>query len=261
VNTTRLRKSLPAATAVAVGLVERHGRVWHLFSDGGLLPFVAGGSPDADEDKDKDADKDKGKTYTQAEVDRLTSREKDQGERVGKAQGMRDALTALGVDPDKVKVEDLASTLKKALDADEATKTEAQREKDAAAAEKLAATREKESAALERHAAAVERALIRAGVGADEDDDDKRDALITRAAKLVEAEQGADAAKIKTAVEDLKKDMPALFTAPSAEETLPHGDSGGASRTAGGGGAGKDAQARGKALAAELGWSKEKASA
>jgi hypothetical protein len=181
------------------------------------------------------------KTYTQAEVDRLTSREKDQGERAGKAQGMRDALTALGVDPDKVKVEDLKSTLEKALAADDAQKTEAQREKDAAVVEKTAAEREKTEAAREKHETRVERLLLRAGLAVDEDDDNKRDKQIARAMKLVDLEVGADSDKIRAAVDELREEMPSLFGITDDGNTsggsgAPHSDTGKAGGSGRGGG-------------------------
>lgn len=221
-NLGHLRRTLPAADATAVGVVERDGGIFHLFSDGGLLPVVRGGAPD-DDDPDTNKDKDKPKTYTQADLDRMLAREKDQGERAGEAKGMRKALEQLGVDPDKVKPEDLKDTLARARKAEEDAKTEAQREKDAAAQEKTAAQREKDAAALERHTAAVERYLVRAGVGAGETDDAKAAKAIERAARLVDVELGAEPEKIQAAVAELKTDMPALFGATSGGEQ-PDGD-------------------------------------
>jgi hypothetical protein len=254
VNLGRIRRPLPAADAHAVGVVERDGGVWHLFSDGGLLPVVRGGAPDPEDPPKEDPPADPPKTYTQAELDRMLAREKDQGGRAGE----KALLKKLGL-PEDTKPEAVKAILDEKKAEDDKQKSEAARAKEAADAAKAASDKEKADAATERHQAAVERHLVRAGVGAGETDDVKLAKAIERAAKLVEVEKGADPEAIAAAVADLKKDMPTLFTAAATDGQQPDGDVKTQTRKASDGN--KSGIERGKAKAAELGWVKQKQTA
>lgn len=263
---------LPSPDARALSVVEVDGRSLWLFDDGGLLPYVAGGSPDDDPPAGGGAGSGgpaggsggdgAGRTFTQDDVTRIGTREKEQGERAGKRAALEPLAKALGIDVDAVKVEDLAGLIERARAAEDAQKTEAQRAKDAADAEKAAATTERQNAAQERHAAAVERVLLRSGVAAGEDDDEKVAKAVDRAARLLDVEVGADAETIRKAVDTLKTDVPALFAPaePGAggQQQPPPGDPGTPGRGAGAG-SGKSGVAAGKAKAAELGWTKKTA--
>jgi hypothetical protein len=254
VNLARARRlTLPARNATAVGIVRRDGGVFHLFSDGGLLPVVRGGAPD--DDPDPKTDPDAGKTFTETELAARAAKEKSEGERNGRWT----TLERLGL-PRDTDLDALKSRLEAIAAAEEAQKTEAQREKDAAETARRDAEAEKASAAQTRHAADVERFLLRAGVGAGETDEDKLAKALGRAAALIEREApvGSDAEKIKQAVADLKQDMPALFGA-AGSGGQPDGDPAPQTRKAGDGQ--KSGVERGKAKAAELGWTKEKQTA
>ncbi len=139
------------------------------------------------------------RTFTQAEVDAMMTREKNQG----KAAGIREVSERFGVS-----IDEAAQIIQRAKDADEAQKTEAQRARDAADAEKRAAEQEKANAAAERHATRVERALLRHGLAVPEQGGDT---FIAKAVGLVDAEAGADDDAIKAAVDKLKGTVPALF--------------------------------------------------
>lgn len=146
-------------------------------------------------------------TITQSEMQRIAAREKDQGKRAA----LEEAAKVLGVtNLDEAKV--ILDEHRKAQDQQ---KTEAQRAREAADAEKAEAEKAKGGAALERHTAAVERQLIRAlPAGLDDAALDKR---VTKIAKLIEVEVGADADTIKSAIAELKKDMPEVFGAPTGK--------------------------------------------
>lgn len=140
------------------------------------------------------------KTLAQSEVDRIVQ------ERVGetKRKAMEDVAKQLGVSVEEAKK--IIEDHRKQEDKD---KSEAQLEKEAAARERAAAETEKSEATKEKHNAAVERALLRA---LPKDLDDKvLDAKVSKIARLVDVEVGADADAIKKAVESLQKDMPELF--------------------------------------------------
>lgn len=146
-------------------------------------------------------DKDKGeKTLPQSEVDRIVQ------ERVGetKRKALEDVAKTLGVSVDEAKK--IIDDHQKQQDKD---KSEAQLAREAADREKAESEAAKTEAAQERHTAAVERALLRA---LPKDlDDAALDARVSKIARLVEAEVGADADTIKKAVDALRKDMPELF--------------------------------------------------
>ncbi len=191
------------------------------------------------------------KTFTQAEVNALTAREKDQAERKARA----DLLTSLGLDPDTVKPEDVKKTLEEAAAARRATESDLerrQRELD----ERDAATKAREADIAQRnHNAGVERYLLAAGLAQGETDETKKRDAIDRAAGYLRLNVGADDATIKVAVDALKGDMPVLFGGAAQQ---PGGGTGTGQQGSGqqGGGTGKSLQERGREKALELGWMK-----
>jgi DNA-binding transcriptional MerR regulator len=109
-----------------------------------------------------------------------------------------------------------AEQIKKILDdqkaAEDAKKDEATRAREEADREKTAALAEKDQAASEKLAARVEKYLLRAGVGAGEEDDEKVEALIAAARGALGAlPADSEDEAIRTAVKGLKERLPALF--------------------------------------------------
>jgi hypothetical protein len=149
-------------------------------------------------------------SFDQDAVNRIAAREKAQG----KAAAVAEIATQLGMS-----VEDAKKVLEGHKAAEDAAKTEAQRQVDAAKAETNAAKDERAQVVAERHTLNVERALLLAGLPAG--DDDAAAKLLGRAAKLVDVEPGADRAAIAAAVTTLKTELPALFTATAAPGGTP----------------------------------------
>lgn len=147
-------------------------------------------------------------TFTQADLDRVATQQK--------AEGKRAAEKAIA-DQFGVSIEEAQRIIASARENEEKEKSEAQRARDAAEAEKKAAADEKAAAAAEKHSIAVERALIRAGIALPEKDTEA-DALLSRMARLVDAEVGADSETIRKAVEAVKADFPEKFTKPEEGE-------------------------------------------
>lgn len=251
--------ALPAVGAVAVGEVQAGGVSHWLFSDGRTLPVIRGGAPEDDPPAGGTGGAGGGqppagappagqpRTFDQAELDRVAAREKSQGERAGQ----RKLLQTLGFDPETCKPEDAKKVLDDWRAAQDASKDQATRDREAAATDRAAAAEDRRQAGAERHSLAVAQALIAAGLPGDD---------VADIGLLVKTEVGADAATVKQAVEDLKKKRPALFgpAAPGGQQ-LPGGDPGTPGRGADGGGTGKSGVARGKAKAQELGWAKQPA--
>lgn len=146
------------------------------------------------------------KTFTQDDVTALAAAERDQGKRAGKAAAQDEinaAIKAAGL-PEGTDLSAVLEAAKRATAADEAAKTQAQRELDAAAKAKADAEAYLATAAKTLHDAKVERALAGA-VNA------------TIAARALDVPVGADDDAIKAAVDKLKADVPGLFstTAPA----------------------------------------------
>lgn len=146
------------------------------------------------------------KTFTQDDVTALAAAERDQGKRAGKAAAQDEinaAIKAAGL-PDGTDLSAVLEAAKRATAADEAAKTQAQRELDAAAKAKADAEQLLATAAKTLHDAKVERALAGA-VNA------------TIAARALDVAVGADDDAIKAAVDKLKAEVPGLFstTAPA----------------------------------------------
>ena len=145
------------------------------------------------------------KTFTQDDVTALAASERDQGKRAGKAAAQDEinaAIKAAGL-PDGTDLSAVLEAAKRATAADEAAKTQAQRELDAAAKAKADAEALLATAAATVHAAKVERALTGAvNVGI--------------AARALDVVVGADDDAIKAAVDKLKADVPGLFSTAAA---------------------------------------------
>lgn len=146
------------------------------------------------------------KTFTQDDVTALAAAERDQGKRAGKAAAQDEinaAIKAAGL-PDGTDLSAVLEAAKRATAADEAAKTQAQRDADIAAKAKADAEQLLATAAKTLHDAKVERALAGA-VNA------------TIAARALDVAVGADDDAIKAAVDKLKAEVPGLFstTAPA----------------------------------------------
>ena len=148
------------------------------------------------------------KTFTQDDVTALAAAERDQGKRAGKAAAQDEinaAIKAAGL-PDGTDLSAVLEAAKRATAADEAAKTQAQRELDAAAKAKADAEAYLATAAKTLHDAKVERALAGAVNAA-------------IAARALDVAVGADDDAIKAAVDKLKADVPGLFSTTAAAPT------------------------------------------
>lgn len=145
------------------------------------------------------------KTFTQDDVTALAAAERDQGKRAGKAAAQDEinaAIKAAGL-ADGTDLAAIIEAAKRATAADDAAKTQAQRELDAATKAKADAEQLLATAAKTLHDAKVERALAGA-VNA------------TIAARALDVAVGADDDAIKAAVDKLKADVPGLFSTATA---------------------------------------------
>ena len=148
------------------------------------------------------------KTFTQDDVTALAAAERDQGKRAGKAAAQDEinaAIKAAGL-PDGTDLSAVLEAAKRATAADDAAKTQAQRELEAATKAKADAEALLATAAATVHAAKVERALTGAvNVGI--------------AARALDVPVGADDDAIKAAVDKLRADVPGLFSTTAAAPT------------------------------------------
>lgn len=145
-----------------------------------------------------------GSSFTQDQVTQIATREADKARR----SATKGVLEELGF----TSKEEAAKFVQAAKDAELANMTEAERIKAEAETVKAAAEAERASIARERHQLTVKEALIEAGAPLDK---------ATRMVSMVEAETGADAATVKTAVETLKTEFPAMFGGPTGPVTPP----------------------------------------
>jgi hypothetical protein len=151
-------------------------------------------------------DRDSGRTFTQAELTAKAAEEKHQGER----KAARKIMETLGFDT----IEEAERFVKDKREADEKSKTEAQRREDE--------LKERERKAEEREAKAVERerianhrsALVEAGARGD----DLNDAL-----RLFSVDDDASEADIAAAATALKERRPELFAASATTESRTRG--------------------------------------
>ena len=142
------------------------------------------------------------RTFTQDEVTAMMTREKADG----RSAATREIADKLGMS-----IDDATALLAAAKAADDANKTQAQRDAADAATAKADAEKIKAEAAADRHAARVERLLGTAGA-----------ANVAVAARAIDVTVGADESTVTAAIEKLKTDAPGLFgAAPAAPHTDP----------------------------------------
>lgn len=177
---------------------------------------IRGGAPDDPPPSDPPADPPKvdlPKSFTQAEVNAIATREAQAAERTAQTK----LLQSLGFDtPEAAK-----AAVDAARAAEDAGKTEVQRQQEAAAAAKTAADNDRQAAASERFEAKLERNFAKAGVDVDSPS-------FARIRRMVTLDTSADAAAIQAEIDTIKTDFPALFgtaggTPPPAPGSDPHG--------------------------------------
>lgn len=179
------------------------------------------------------------KTFTQEQVTAFLTREKDQGERAGKAAvaaALNEKLVAAGLTD--VDLDTAIALAASARAAEDAQKSEAQRALEAANTAKADAERIRAEATAELHAAKVTSALTSAGA-----------ANVAIAARAIDVTPGATPEEIKAAVDKLKTDAPGLFATTAAPGSDPGTPPGGKP-------AGQTAKERAAALAEARGWGK-----
>lgn len=170
------------------------------------------------------------RVFTQDDVTAIATREKAQGHRAA----MQEVSEKFGMT-----IEEATKLVADHKAAEDAQKSEAQKDREAAAADRADAAQIKAAAAQELHAAKVTSALIAAGVDA------KTIPVINLAVPV-----GADAAAITVAIDALKVTAPGLFTAaPARQDTTPPAPPGTPA-------AGKSAAEEAAAVALERGWTK-----
>lgn len=154
------------------------------------------------------------KLLTQAEVNAIATREKQQG----KAAAERELAEALGVP-----LEEAKAIIKQSKEAADAKKSEADKDREAAAREKQEAETEKAAAKKETHQARLERAFDKVGVDLA---DDKEKAKNERLLRLVTAEVGASYEDVLNEVKQIQKDFPGLFgeSGGGSSRKAPNGD-------------------------------------
>lgn len=151
----------------------------------------------------------KEQTFTQADLTRVGTREKQEGHKAGRSQALKD----LGVENE----EEAKELLAEAKAAREAKKSQADKDAEKARNEAAQATREKEEAAREKLNTRIERQLMLHGLSLDKDPD-KADKQLARASRLLDLDTTADVDAIKQAVKDLKDEMPSLFAETDDDE-------------------------------------------
>lgn len=160
-------------------------------------------------------------TFSQEDLSRIATAEHEKGERKGKQAALEEAAQTLGVS-----LEEAARIVKAAKDADDALKTQAERDAAQAAADRAEAAAALAAARAERHASAVERALTAAGV------DEAALGAITVPGITLESTPE----QITAAVADLKTKVPSLFgtARPPVPKADPRPGGGGIPKPAGG---------------------------
>jgi hypothetical protein len=141
------------------------------------------------------------RTFTQAEMNRIASQEKKDGRNAT----LREVAEKLGIED----LDEAASVLADYRESQDREKSEAQKARETADKEAAEAKQLKAEAAREKHETKVERYLLRAGVPEGEGDEEGK--ALSRVARMLDVEVGADSDEIRDAVEELQKDFPALF--------------------------------------------------
>lgn len=150
----------------------------------------------------------------QAELSRIATAEKAQGERAGR----RALIESLGLDPETAKPEEIRAILEAAAADRQARETEAETKAREATEKQTAAELATQAAQADRLASRIELQLVMAGMTPPKDDasDDDRTAYSARLAdarKLIEATPDASDQALRDAVVGLKTRIPALFDA------------------------------------------------
>jgi len=161
-----------------------------------------GGEAKDPEDSEQEDSGNTGKVFTQEDLTRVGTREKDQGKR----QGQREVLAALGVQS----IEEAAALAQQLRDAEDEKLSEADRAKKEAETQRAEAERDRQAAREERLASKVERKLLKEGV------DPK---LVDKVSRLVEVDVDSTDEDIITAIADLKEEAPQMFSEPGSKET------------------------------------------
>jgi hypothetical protein len=151
-----------------------------------------------------------GKTFTQEELNKIAAREKAQGKAAGKAEAEQALAEMLGVS-----VEEAKTIIADRKAAEDAKKSEADKDREKAAKVLADAEKAKADAALETHSARVERALAREGLVTDDTDEGKK--KFARVLRLVTVEVGASLEDVLADVQSVKADFPELFATKTPE--------------------------------------------
>lgn len=144
------------------------------------------------------------RTFSQDEVNAIATREAQAAERTAQQK----LFQSLGLE----NADQLKELVERQRKADDAGKSELQKQQDAATAERKAAEAEKVAAAVERFDARVERAF--ASVGAVSDGTPESDARLSRIRRMITVDQTADYAAVKADVDAIRTEFPALFGEP-----------------------------------------------
>lgn len=154
------------------------------------------------------------KTFTQADLNKIAAKQKSEG----KAAAMRELAEQLGVP-----VEEAKAIIEAARKAEDAKKSEAEKDREKAQQELAAAEKAKADAAREIHAARIERALAALGFTGDE-------AAGKRVHGMVTVEVGGSYEDVLSDVKELQKTLnPELFGGKKSD-----GKGGGSGRLPGG---------------------------
>lgn len=190
--------------------IERNGTTYVLrraaisgkFSAPAEEPPAGDPPPDTGSAGDKDKSAEGEKKFTQADVNKFATREKAEGKRAAE----KALAESLGVS-----IEEAKKIIVKHQETEDATKSEAERERAAAVKEREAAEAAKREATAERHEAQIERALTKEGF----DGDEKK---LARVRRMITVEVGATYEDVLADVQEAKTDFPELFASKAPED-------------------------------------------
>lgn len=157
------------------------------------------------------------KTFTQAQLNAISAKEKAQGRAAGKAEAEQALADMLGVP-----IEEAKAIIAERKTAEDAKKSDADKDREKASKVLADAEKAKADATLETHAARVERALVREGFVTDDTDEGKK--KFDRVQRLVTVAVGATLEDVLADVQSVKADFPELFgTKPEGDTSKPKG--------------------------------------
>lgn len=159
-------------------------------------------TPDPEPTPDPDSGKADEKKFTQADLNKIAAKQKAEG----RAAAEKAVVDLLGCTPAEA-----AEIVKKHREAEDATKSEAEKEKAAAVKEREAAEAEKRAAAAERHELQIERALTAEGFAGDAK-------KLARVRRMVTVEVGATYEDVLADVQEAKTEFPELFGSKTPED-------------------------------------------